>query len=74
MSNVPMRQTGARTYFIRSAYFIQEDCIMKTLYKNIALFVGGSLFGSAGIRLLGSNDAKNAYTLSLIHISEPTRP
>lgn len=35
---------------------------MKTLYKNIALFVGGSLFGSAGIKLLGSNDAKNAYT------------
>ena len=32
---------------------------MKTLYKNIALFVGGSLFG---IKLLGSNDAKNAYT------------
>ena len=57
-----MRQTGARTYFIRSAYFIQEECIMKTLYKNIALFVGGSLFGSAGIKLLGSKDAKNAYT------------
>ena len=35
---------------------------MKTLYKNIALFVGGSLFGSAGIKLLGSNDAKTAYT------------
>lgn len=35
---------------------------MKTLYKNIALFVGGSLFGSAGIKLLGSKDAKNAYT------------
>ena len=48
-----MRQTGARTYFIRSAYFIQEECIMKTLYKNIALFVGGSLFGSAGIKLFG---------------------
>ena len=35
---------------------------MKTLYKNIALFGAGSLFGSAGIKLLGSNDAKNAYT------------
>ena len=35
---------------------------MKTLYKNIALFVGGSLFGSAGVKLLGSKDAKNAYT------------
>mgnify|MGYP000996183151 CR=1 FL=1 len=35
---------------------------MKTLYKNIALFVGGSLFGSAGVKLLGSKDAKKAYT------------
>ena len=35
---------------------------MKTLYKNSALFVGGSLFGSAGIKRLGSKDAKNAYT------------
>ena len=30
---------------------------MKTLYKNIALFVGGSLFGSAGVKLLGSETA-----------------
>ncbi len=35
---------------------------MKTLYKNIALFVGGSLFGSAGIKMLSSKDAKNVYT------------
>lgn len=29
---------------------------------KIALFVGGTLFGSAGFRLLGSKDAKKAYT------------
>ena len=31
-------------------------------YGKIALFVGGTLFGSAGIRLLTSKDAKRAYT------------
>lgn len=31
-------------------------------YKNLALFVGGALFGSAGIKLLSSRDAKKAYT------------
>ena len=30
-------------------------------YKNLALFAGGVLFGSAGIRLLSSRDAKNVY-------------
>ncbi len=29
---------------------------------NLALFVGGTLFGSAGIKLLSSKDAKKAYT------------
>ena len=29
---------------------------------NIALFVGGTLFGSAGIKLLSSKDAKKVYT------------
>ena len=27
-------------------------------YKNLALFAGGVLFGSAGIKLLSSKDAK----------------
>lgn len=31
-------------------------------YKKIALFVGGVVFGSAGFKLLGSKDAKKAYT------------
>ena len=30
--------------------------------KHILLFLGGMLFGSAGIKLLSSNDAKKAYT------------
>ena len=31
-------------------------------YIKLACFVGGALFGSAGIRLLTSRDAKKAYT------------
>ena len=30
-------------------------------YKNLALFAGGVLFGTAGIKLLSSRDAKKAY-------------
>ncbi len=29
--------------------------------KKIALFVGGTLFGTAGIKILSSKDAKKAY-------------
>lgn len=32
------------------------------IYKNLALFVGGVLFGSAGFKLLASKDAKKVYT------------
>lgn len=32
------------------------------IYQKIALFAGGALFGSAGIKLLSSKDAKNVYT------------
>ncbi|WP_294551800.1 DUF6110 family protein [uncultured Pseudoflavonifractor sp.] len=32
------------------------------LYKGLALFAGGVLFGSAGFKLLSSRDAKKAYT------------
>ena len=31
-------------------------------YVRLACFVGGALFGSAGIKLLASKDAKKAYT------------
>jgi hypothetical protein len=43
------------------AQMIWRDFIMKT-YKNLALFAGGVLFGSAGFKLLSSKDAKKAYT------------
>ena len=29
---------------------------------KIALFVGGTLFGSAGLKILGSRDARKVYT------------
>lgn len=32
------------------------------LCKNLAVFAGGVLFGSAGLKLLSSRDAKKAYT------------
>lgn len=31
-------------------------------YRNLALFLGGVLFGSAGIKLLSSKDARKVYT------------
>ncbi|WP_312635435.1 DUF6110 family protein [Oscillibacter sp.] len=33
-------------------------------WKKIALFAGGALFGSAGVKLLTSRDAKKVYTHS----------
>lgn len=33
-----------------------------SLTGKIALFAGGTLFGSAGLKLLGSKDARNVYT------------
>ena len=30
--------------------------------RKIALFLGGTLFGSAGLKILGSRDAKKVYT------------
>ncbi|HJB51592.1 MAG TPA: hypothetical protein H9772_00750 [Candidatus Oscillibacter pullicola] len=32
------------------------------IYKGVALFAGGVVFGSAGFKLLSSKDAKKAYT------------
>ena len=32
------------------------------IYKNLALFAGGVLLGSAGFKLLASKDAKKVYT------------
>ncbi len=34
---------------------------MKMDRKNLALFAGGVLFGTAGIKMLSSKDAKKAY-------------
>ena len=33
-----------------------------TTTGKIALFIGGMLFGSAGFKILGSDDAKKVYT------------
>lgn len=31
-------------------------------WKKIAIFAGGTLFGSAGFKILGSKDARRVYT------------
>lgn len=31
-------------------------------WKKVALFAGGTLFGTAGVKILASKDAKNVYT------------
>lgn len=31
-------------------------------WKKVALFAGGTLFGTAGVKILASSDAKKAYT------------
>ncbi len=33
-----------------------------SIYGKLALFLGGTLFGSAGFKILGSKDAKKVYT------------
>lgn len=35
---------------------------MTTIGKNVLLFLGGVLFGTAGIKVLSGKDAKKAYT------------
>ncbi len=35
---------------------------MMNHYKSLALFAGGVLFGTAGIKVLSSRDAKKVYT------------
>ena len=32
------------------------------IHGKVAVFLGGALFGSAGLKLLGSRDAKKVYT------------
>ena len=38
--------------------------------KKIALFAAGTLFGSAGFKLLSSSDAKKVYTPEQYHHEE----
>ncbi|MCC8081854.1 MAG: DUF6110 family protein [Clostridiales bacterium] len=36
--------------------------MMNTFWTKLGLFAGGVLFGTAGIKILSSKDAKKAYT------------
>ena len=51
----------------QNKYIIKEDKIMmkalkKVNWKKLGIFAGGVLFGTAGIKVLSSKDAKNVYT------------
>ncbi|WP_250277708.1 DUF6110 family protein [[Clostridium] colinum] len=35
------------------------------ILKNVGIFAGGALFGTVGVKLLASKDAKNIYTKTL---------
>ena len=48
-------------------YIFKEDIVMmkalkKVNWKKLGIFAGGVLFGTAGIKVLSSKDAKNVYT------------
>ena len=38
------------------------ECLTKINWKKVGLFASGTLFGTAGIKLLSSKDAKKLYT------------
>ncbi len=37
------------------------ECLSCMKWKQVAAFAGGVLFGTAGVKLLGSSDAKKCY-------------
>ena len=39
------------------------DCLTKINWKKVGLFASGTLFGTAGIKVLASDDAKGLYKL-----------
>ena len=38
------------------------DCVKNIKLDKVAVFAGGVLFGTAGLKVLGSKDAKKVYT------------
>ena len=38
------------------------ECLTKINWKKVGLFTSGTLFGTAGIKVLASDDAKKVYT------------
>ena len=38
------------------------ECLTKINWKKVGLFASGTLFGTAGIKVLASDDAKKLYT------------
>ena len=42
-------------------------------WKKAAIFAGGVLFGTAGIKVLGSKDAKKAHILNVLDVQRYDR-
>ena len=67
-SQKPGQQALNRTDYllINYIFYLQEEFKMLDVkkclkLKNVAVFAGGVLFGTAGIKVLGSQDAKKLY-------------
>jgi hypothetical protein len=48
-------------YWLQTQIGIEEVFAMELKWKKIALFAGGVIFGTAGFKVLGSDDAKKIY-------------
>ena len=46
----------------KTVFVLDLVCAMVISLIDLACFVGGVLFGSAGVKMLASKDAKKAYT------------
>ena len=64
LQQIKNHETDADSFYSTK---IEEDKIMmkalkKVNWKKLGIFAGGVLFGTAGIKVLSSKDAKNVYT------------
>ena len=46
--------------------------LKKVNWKKLGIFAGGVLFGTAGIKVLSSKDAKNVYTHCCLLYTSPS--
>ncbi len=59
--NYIFKKTIIRQNYIKEAFFMR-NFLKKIDVKKTGIFAAGVLFGTAGIKILSSKDAKNVYT------------